>query len=195
MTINEIENIGVIGAGGAGFPTHVKLNSKPDTIIMNAAECEPLLHKDMELILNYSDEILKGLKTVLAITGAKHAIVGIGLNINQTTFNPSVANPSSFKLVTGKNYDLKECLGSLCSCIEARYLQLKAGKSDKLHTDYLSNLYRFGQVHQYIITGEDAKGTKIDGVIEGVSDEGRLQLRVADTLMEFGLKEVRFVVN
>ncbi|MEW6193808.1 MAG: 4Fe-4S dicluster domain-containing protein [Bacteroidota bacterium] len=77
MTINEIENIGVIGAGGAGFPTHVKLNSKPDTIIMNAAECEPLLHKDMELILNYSDEILKGLKAVLAITGAKHAIIGI----------------------------------------------------------------------------------------------------------------------
>lgn len=77
MTLNEIENIGVIGAGGAGFPTHVKLNSKPDTVIMNAAECEPLLHKDMELILNYTDEILRGFKTVMEITGAKNGIIGI----------------------------------------------------------------------------------------------------------------------
>ncbi len=77
MTLSEIENFGIIGAGGAGFPTHVKLNSKPDTIIMNAAECEPLLHKDMELILHHSDEILAGFKTVMEITGAEHGIIGI----------------------------------------------------------------------------------------------------------------------
>ena len=77
MNLVDIENIGVIGAGGAGFPTHVKLNSKPDTIIMNAAECEPLLHKDMELILHHSDEILKGFRTVMEVTGAKQGIIGI----------------------------------------------------------------------------------------------------------------------
>ena len=77
MTLNEIESLGVIGSGGAGFPTHVKLNSKPDTIIMNAAECEPLLHKDMELLLHYSDEVLNGLKIVMQITGAKEGIIGI----------------------------------------------------------------------------------------------------------------------
>lgn len=77
MNLTDIENYGVIGAGGAGFPTHVKLNSKPDTIIMNAAECEPLLHKDMELILNYSDEVLLGFRKVMEITGAKNGIIGI----------------------------------------------------------------------------------------------------------------------
>lgn len=77
MTINEIEQLGVIGAGGAGFPTHVKLSSKPDTVIMNAAECEPLLHKDMELILRHSDMILEGFKIVMEITGAKQGIIGI----------------------------------------------------------------------------------------------------------------------
>ncbi|MEN8121903.1 MAG: 4Fe-4S dicluster domain-containing protein [Bacteroidota bacterium] len=77
MTIQEIENCGIIGAGGAGFPSHVKLNSKPDTVIMNAAECEPLLHKDMELILNYTDEVLLGLKKVMEITGAENGIIGI----------------------------------------------------------------------------------------------------------------------
>lgn len=77
MNLSEIENLGIIGAGGAGFPTHVKLNSNPDTIIMNAAECEPLLHKDMEIILHHSDEILNGMETVMEITGAKQGIVGI----------------------------------------------------------------------------------------------------------------------
>lgn len=77
MNIADIQNNGVIGAGGAGFPAHVKLISKPDTIIMNAAECEPLLHKDMELILNYSDEILNGFNKVIKITGARYGIIGI----------------------------------------------------------------------------------------------------------------------
>jgi len=77
MTLAEIQNNGITGAGGAGFPAHVKLNSKPDTIIMNAAECEPLLHKDMELILNYSDEILKGFYAVMELTGAATGIIGI----------------------------------------------------------------------------------------------------------------------
>ena len=77
MTLTDIENLGIIGAGGAGFPAHVKLNSKPDTIIMNAAECEPLLHKDMQLIIHFSNEILNGLKIVMNITGAKQGIIGI----------------------------------------------------------------------------------------------------------------------
>ncbi len=77
MTVKDIEKMGIIGAGGAGFPAHVKLNSSPDTVIMNAAECEPLLHKDMELILHFSDEILKGLEVVMNITGAKRGIIGI----------------------------------------------------------------------------------------------------------------------
>ncbi|MGB8317403.1 MAG: 4Fe-4S dicluster domain-containing protein [Ignavibacteriaceae bacterium] len=77
MTLGEIKNSGIIGAGGAGFPTHVKLDSSPDTVIMNAAECEPLLHKDMQLLLNYPDEVLNGFEIVLQITGAKQGIIGI----------------------------------------------------------------------------------------------------------------------
>ena len=77
MNLPDIEAFGVIGAGGAGFPTHVKLKSRPDTLIVNAAECEPLLHKDMQLLLHYSDLVLKGLRTALDITGARAAIIGI----------------------------------------------------------------------------------------------------------------------
>ncbi|HTY59255.1 MAG TPA: 4Fe-4S dicluster domain-containing protein [Bacteroidota bacterium] len=77
MTLADIEARGVVGAGGAGFPAHVKLQGKPGTIIVNAAECEPLLHKDMEVILHHSREVLRGLDAVMEITGAADAIIGI----------------------------------------------------------------------------------------------------------------------
>lgn len=77
MTINEIQNLGIIGAGGAGFPTHVKLNSNPDTIIMNAAECEPLLHKDMQILRSHADRVLEGFKIAMQLTGAREGIIGI----------------------------------------------------------------------------------------------------------------------
>jgi len=77
MTLNDIKNIGVIGAGGAGFPAHVKLRAQPDTLIMNAAECEPLVHKDVELLRNYSDLVLQGFNIAKDITGATRGIIGI----------------------------------------------------------------------------------------------------------------------
>ena len=75
--LESIQNNGIIGAGGAGFPTSVKVDSRPDIVIVNAAECEPLLHKDMQIIHHYSDEMIKGLQIVMELTGAKRGIIGI----------------------------------------------------------------------------------------------------------------------
>ncbi len=77
MNNNDIINFGIIGAGGAGFPTHVKLDANPDVLIMNAAECEPLLHKDMEILRNFSDEVIEGFHIAMKITGASRGIIGI----------------------------------------------------------------------------------------------------------------------
>ncbi len=67
----------MVGAGGAGFPTHVKLAGRAECIILNAAECEPLLHKDKEMLRAYPDEILAGLTTAGELVGAKEIVVGI----------------------------------------------------------------------------------------------------------------------
>lgn len=77
ITTADIANAGVVGAGGAGFPTYVKLQAKPDTIVINAAECEPLLHKDKELLRHRTTEIVAGLAVAMELTGAKRAIFGI----------------------------------------------------------------------------------------------------------------------
>ncbi|MCF0234976.1 MAG: SLBB domain-containing protein [Thermoguttaceae bacterium] len=77
ISIEQIAQSGVVGAGGAGFPTHVKLSGKADTVVLNAAECEPLLHKDKELILRDASIIVEGLARAMELTGAKAAVVGI----------------------------------------------------------------------------------------------------------------------
>jgi cobalamin reductase len=75
--LNQIRIQGIAGAGGAGFPTHVKLNCQADTVIANGAECEPLLHKDKELMVHHPQVILTGLKTAMTITGAREGVIGI----------------------------------------------------------------------------------------------------------------------
>ena len=75
--IEQIRNAGVIGAGGAGFPTHAKLASEAEYILMNGAECEPLLRVDQQLMALYPDEIIKGFEMAGRAVNAQHAIIGI----------------------------------------------------------------------------------------------------------------------
>ena len=71
--LEQVKEAGVIGAGGAGFPTHAKLNCKAEYILMNGAECEPLLRVDQQLMALYPDEIIKGFKAAGELVGAKKA--------------------------------------------------------------------------------------------------------------------------
>ncbi|MBU1565344.1 MAG: RnfABCDGE type electron transport complex subunit C, partial [Proteobacteria bacterium] len=75
---------GIIGIGGAGFPTHVKLkppaNAPVDTLILNGAECEPYITADHRAMLEYSAEIVEGAKIILKILGIKECHIGIENN-------------------------------------------------------------------------------------------------------------------
>lgn len=75
--LEQVKEAGIIGAGGAGFPTHAKLNCKADYILMNGAECEPLLRVDQQLMAMYPDEIIQGFKAAGELVGAQKAIIGI----------------------------------------------------------------------------------------------------------------------
>ncbi len=57
----RLRECGVVGAGGAGFPTYVKAQSQVEFLIANGAECEPLIHKDAELMKHFPAEILAGM--------------------------------------------------------------------------------------------------------------------------------------
>jgi len=75
--VQQVRQAGVVGAGGGGFPTHVKLSAKADTVIANGAECEPLLHKDAAVMEREAAALVKGLQLAMGAVGAREGIVGI----------------------------------------------------------------------------------------------------------------------
>lgn len=82
--IDIIKGAGLVGMGGAAFPTHVKLSppaeKKIDTVIVNGAECEPYLTADHRIMVEYPGEVVRGLKAVLKALGARNAWIGIENN-------------------------------------------------------------------------------------------------------------------
>ena len=77
MLSEQLRECGVVGAGGAGFPTYVKAQSKVEYLIANGAECEPLIHKDAELMKHFPAEIMAGMTSMMDATGAGKGKFGV----------------------------------------------------------------------------------------------------------------------
>ena len=77
MLSQKLRECGVVGAGGAGFPTYVKAQSPVEFVIANGAECEPLIHKDAELMKHFPGEIVAGMQSMMQATGARAGKFGI----------------------------------------------------------------------------------------------------------------------
>ena len=79
-----VRDAGIIGIGGAGFPTHVKLSPPPDnpidTLLLNGAECEPYITSDHRQMLEYAADIVEGAKIILKILGIRQCQIGIESN-------------------------------------------------------------------------------------------------------------------
>jgi Na+-translocating ferredoxin:NAD+ oxidoreductase RnfC subunit len=74
---DKVRNAGVVGAGGAGFPTHVKLQTQVEYYLVNGAECEPLMHKDRELLCRFAGEVVQGLQLAGQCVQADKMVFGI----------------------------------------------------------------------------------------------------------------------
>ncbi len=75
--IEQTRQAGVVGAGGGGFPAHVKFAAKAEVVIGNGAECEPLLHKDAAVIEHRAREVVRGMELVMDQVGAREGVLGI----------------------------------------------------------------------------------------------------------------------
>jgi electron transport complex protein RnfC len=82
--INAIQNAGVVGLGGAGFPSHAKLripeDKQVDTILINGAECEPYLTTDHRVMVEHAADVISGIRYLLRASGATRAIIAIETN-------------------------------------------------------------------------------------------------------------------
>ncbi|MFZ5967672.1 MAG: SLBB domain-containing protein [Bacillota bacterium] len=104
--IDLIKAAGVIGAGGAGFPTHVKLNAKAEYVIVNGAECEPLLQVDQQLMAVKTQEILTALQAAVWHTGAKKGIIALKKKYKQAieSLQKSIGEYENLDIFTMDNF-------------------------------------------------------------------------------------------
>jgi BirA family transcriptional regulator, biotin operon repressor / biotin---[acetyl-CoA-carboxylase] ligase len=119
----------------------------------------------------------------------EYIIAGIGLNINQKIFRSGAPNPVSLRMITGKSYNVDECLNNLASYLDKRYKQLLRRRWSEIDSEYLSNLYKAGQWCNY----RDENGS-FEGKIISLSSSGRLQIEDrSGRINEYGFKEVDFL--
>ncbi|MDG1277458.1 MAG: biotin--[acetyl-CoA-carboxylase] ligase [Algoriphagus sp.] len=119
--------------------------------------------------------------------GWEFAVVGVGININQQSFESVKA--TSLANVTGNQFDLKELFRLLITQIEQGYLHLKRGNWSEIKKEYLHHLYLKGEWSNF----KDYRG-EFKGLISGVSKEGKLEVELESGDVElFGLKEIVFL--
>jgi len=100
--VAAVKAAGVVGAGGAGFPTHIKINAKVDIVIANGAECEPLLRADQHIMASESQKLVLGLKTVMLATGASRGYIGLKRKYADAVINLQTA----IKAISGQGIEL-----------------------------------------------------------------------------------------
>lgn len=128
------------------------------------------------------------IENIVRGTNWKHAIVGIGININQNNFPGSIKNITSMALIAGREFSLIDILEQLCVSISKRYCQLKNGELARQHEEYTGNLYRLNTPSAF-----ERNGQRFDAVITGVTETGLLELITKDGMHHFGLKELKYI--
>ncbi|MCU0402258.1 MAG: biotin--[acetyl-CoA-carboxylase] ligase [Algoriphagus sp.] len=126
------------------------------------------------------------IENVVSSGGWEHAVVGIGLNVNQSSF--SVSTACSLASVTGSQFELEEIFRLLIVYLEQSYLALKKNKLMEIKMEYLQHLYLIGHWGQF-----SASGDPFEGKITGIDPSGSLLIELEDgETKTFGLKEISF---
>ena len=151
---------------------------------------------DDDILIKWPNDIYAGREKIAGILitneilGLKieHVIVGIGLNMNQENFSENIPNPISLAMLTGNYFDLEAEARRLRDCVAVRYEQLREGLYDRIRADYLDRLLGLNESRKYLY-----KGNKIEGVITGVDEYGRLQLETGGGEIVCDLKDITYI--
>ena len=119
------------------------------------------------------------------------SVAGMGININQKRFGKELPDPTSLSLETGQDYQLRDILDELLSCMNERYKQLFFGKFEQIRTEYLSKLFRYGLESRFF-----HKSEYFTGIITGVNPSGEILIEdTSKKIRKYAFKEVDFVLT
>lgn len=168
--------------------------------VVALAMVDALSEYDIEAKIKWTNDIYVGDKKIVGILmehklqGAflARTIAGIGINVNQTEFDPDLPNPTSMRLIAGREFDRKEVLERIALHLKNRYEMLRRGEIEQLHLDYHQRLYRLGEKHTYALPD----GSRFEGTITGVERQGALKISTPQgDEHKFLFKEVEFVLK
>lgn len=121
----------------------------------------------------------------------RRTIVGIGVNVNQTEFDPALPNPTSMRLAAGRTFDRYEVLDRLYAHLMRRYGELGRGAYEELQADYRQRMYRLGERHRFRFPD----GHTEEGIVRGVRASGELLVEHDDGHVgAYLFRQIEFVV-
>lgn len=127
----------------------------------------------------------------LAPKTLRRTIAGIGINVNQTEFDPSIPNPVSMAQLLGREIDAEEVLECFLTHLQCNYEVLREGGAEVLHSRYNSLLYRLNEYHTYALPS----GEKFKAAIRGTEPSGALKLEdETKKIKDYLFKEVEFII-
>jgi len=130
------------------------------------------------------------IETAVQGTSVYYAILGIGMNINQTEFHPTLPNPISLSCLTGKQYDLKEMEELFLESFHNHYQMIESEQFDCINDLYISKLYGFGTPFEFITPNESFTATII-----GVTEFGHLIIQRDSGLKEaYDYQKIMYVI-
>ena len=129
------------------------------------------------------------IENVLKGNHIDYTVIGVGLNVNQTEFNPSLSNITSLKKITGRHFDLDEIVSKLITSIQSFVNYIESKDFKKLKQLYINELYKFNKPAMF----KDNNGVLFLGKITDIADDGRLVVTLEnETTRKFNLKEIKF---
>ena len=129
------------------------------------------------------------IENVLKGNRIDYTVIGVGLNVNQTEFNPSLSNITSLKKITGRHFDLDEIVSKLIASIQSFVNYIESKDFKKLKQLYINELYKFNKPAMF----KDNNGVLFLGKITDIADDGRLVVTLEnETTRKFNLKEIKF---
>ena len=121
----------------------------------------------------------------------KYSIAGVGININQTFFEPEIPNPTSLSILTGKMFDISELIDQLVDSLNDQYQLIMNLNFKKLEEEYLTHLFQYQTTARYMIQEQEMIGS-----IVGLSPIGQLLIQSATgELYTCNYKEVKFLLS